>query len=345
MHQTRTTRRTTGRLRSRVLSPEDREVDPAVRGFAPWVEDESIVARVGGAFLTGYRAGLESRRCVDAVPVLQDQPDQWRGFALEGLGMAAGVRSALSPVNRHQLQEVLVACGERHAYMLYVGLGWALARTPRVSWPDLRRWDPLMVPLVLDGYGFHEVFFRTPRVLTDEGVVMPSAPAWPGAPELGRQHLAQGVGRGLWFVVGGSEVALADTIERAPGELRASMWSGAGLAAAYAGGRGAEGLRLLRKRASGYAPALQQGAAFAIEARRRAGTVVPHTEVAARELCDRSVEQVHDVVVAALPPGRLVDGRDWGSYESWRLDVASSVSTRPSRLVTGPDQHLQSVGS
>jgi len=315
----------TGRARTWALYPHPGEVNPDVRGFSPWAEGESIVADVGTAFLTGYRAGLQARRCTDAITDLQQLPDQWRGFAMEGLGMAAGVRSAISPLDRHQFDEVVLACGERHGYMLYVGLGWSMARTPRLTWPRLSRFDPLLAALILDGYGFHEVFFNTRRVL-EQGLRGMADLPWPGSTDQARQHVMQGIGRGMWFVTAGSPPELTRRFAAFPANLRASLWAGCGLAAAYAGGRDGDGLAELRTEAGEHAAALGQGAAFAVEARRRASTVVDHTGIAARVLCGRSIAEVHELVVAATPASNDVDAPDWTAYERWRHAVIGALA-------------------
>lgn len=319
--------RWTGRLRSRLLCPPPDSVDPDVRGFRPWSQDESIVRAVGNAFLTGYRAGLEASRCTDAIHGLQDLPAQSRGFAMEGLAMAAGVRSALSPLNRHQFRDLVVACGERHTYMLHIGLGWAMARTPRILWPRLEDLDPLLVPLVLDGYGFHEVFFHTERVLS-LGPRAFDLSAWPAEPERGLQHVMQGVGRGMWFVSGGSGAELERLFSTQPADSRSSLWAGAGLAATYAGGCTEAGMLDLIARSGRHLGALRQGAMFAVEARRRAGTCVPHTHLAARVLCGQPTADIHTTVVNALPEGNRIDAGDWRAYEDWRTTLIATSSRR-----------------
>lgn len=318
-------------LRTRLFLPSEREVDPAVRGFSDWEGGESIVSRVGHSFLEGYGAGLRARGAVAAVRDLQRLPDRWRGFAMEGLGMAMGVRDALRPGGSH-FCGLLATAGERHGYMLYVGLGWAMARTPRMTWPDLTRLDPLLVPLVFDGYGFHEIFFNTQRVW-DAGTVELSIPAWPGSPEAGAQHVMQGVGRGLWFVTGGSPTRLVQSIDRFAPTFAPSLWAGAGLASAYAGGRDEDGLRELVTAAGEHAAWLRQGASFGIEARDRADTVVPHVGLAARVLCGRDVREVTALVRDARPAGSRVDGGEPDAFELWRHEIAGAYRRDTSPVV------------
>jgi len=317
-----------GALRRRLLTPQLREVEPQVRGFDAWVEGPSIVEPVGTAFLTGYAAAMACGRRIEAVTAVAELPRSEVGFAMEGLAMGAAVRSSLSPFNRHQFDEVVAIAGERHAYMLYVGLGWALARTPWFTWPRLDRFDPMLLGLVLDGFGFHEVFFHT-RSVWERGVDAFDLRAWPGDRETGLQHVMQGVGRGAWFVCGGSPERLAQAFDALPAAYHASLWAGSGLAAAYAGGRQADGLADLVRRSGPHRHWVQQGASFAIEARSRAGTVVDHTHLAARHLCDRSLTEVVDLVRRARPEGARVDAGDLTAYEAWRAAVAAEYAAAP----------------
>lgn len=313
------------RLRERVLLPADREVTPDRRGFHAWAEGPSLTEPVGRAFLAGYRAGLRARHTREAAAAIQQMSPQWRGFAMEGLGMAAGVRDGLGVASRRRFTDLLVHCGERHGYMAYVGLGWSVARLPRLVWPRFDRLDPVLAPLVLDGYGFHETFFHTEQVLARRQVPFPLERHWPGSRDDGAQQLMQGVGRALWFVAGGAPTTLAGLVERFDTAHHASLWAGTGLAAAYAGGRDAAALRTLRGLAAEHRDWLAQGAAFGIEARVRAGLVVAHTEVAASELCGRSAAEAAAVTWVSRPDPAAVDAGDWGVYEVWRHDVAARL--------------------
>ena len=49
--------------------------------------------------------------------------------------------------------------------MIHVGVGWAWARLPVNLARGKARFDPVLRWLALDGYGFHEAFFKWPRYL------------------------------------------------------------------------------------------------------------------------------------------------------------------------------------
>ncbi|MBO0611240.1 DUF1702 family protein, partial [Myceligenerans salitolerans] len=242
----------------------------------------------------------------------------------------------LEPWHRAAFHELVSVSGGRHSYMMHVGLGWALARMPLPLWPDLRRVDPMIGPLVLDGYGFHEVFFHTAQVLSEKTVLRNRGLSrkrgpfpfdrWPGPREQGIQQLMQGVGRGLWFVSGGSPARLDTIITSFAADQRGSMWAGVGLAATYAGGRDAEALHELREAAGTDLAWLRQGSAFAAEARHRAGTVTAHTPVAVRVLCGTDLDDAVNACAITRPPGQRADRGDWSVYEEWRHRLAEHLA-------------------
>ncbi|RPF19726.1 DUF1702 family protein [Myceligenerans xiligouense] len=311
------------RLRATLTTPGVREVDPERRGFRPWEAGPSIVAPVGHAFLDGYRIAMTERGPAQAARRLDDLPRQWQGFAAEGAAMAITIRAALEPWSRHGFATFEAVTEGRHSYMAHVGLGWALARLPRPFWPDLTTLDPAVAPLVLDGYGFHEVFFHSTRTLERRGTGFPEH-RWPGGAGAARQSLMQGIGRGLWFWAGGSPTGIADVVARFDRRFSGSLWAGTGLAAAYAGGRDRTALAELLTVAGDDRRWVRQGAAFAVEARHRAGTVNEHTPVASAALCGGPVADVVELVGSCRP--RPADGApDRTAYESWRRAVATAL--------------------
>ena len=209
--------------------------------------------------------------------------------------------------------------------MVYVGVGWAMARLPRSRWPAAGSFDPLLRGLVLDGYGFHQAYFSTRRYVHEQYRELPFR--WPDDPTRAHSHHAvdQGIGRALWFV-GGTDVERVTTlIDRFPVERRADLYAGTGLAATYAGGVEEAELVRLREHAGVHAPHLAQASAFAAEARVRAGLVQPHTHVATRVLCGTSPEHAAQLTHDTRPARPVND--DVPAYESWRRTVADHFVT------------------
>jgi hypothetical protein len=208
--------------------------------------------------------------------------------------------------------------------MAYVGIGWAMARLPRFRWPDGSAFDPLLRWLVLDGYGFHQAYFRTRRYVSEQ-YQDPRFP-WPQGSQrwYANRAIDQGIGRALWFVAGTDPERVAATIEEFPPERRSDLYSGAGLAASYAGGADEAELRLLWQRAGTYRAQVAQACVFAADARVRAGLVVPHTRVATQVFCGLTPEQAAEVSAVTRPDQPAQSDQDaLPAYEVWRQRIAN----------------------
>ena len=124
--------------------------------------------------------------------------------------------------------------------MVHVGAGWALAQLRLRVDRALARLDPLLGWLAVNGYGFHHGYFHGPRRwIASESRV--------GSTGYARRVFDQGLGRSLWFVEGAEVARIAATIARFPASRHADLWSGVGLACAYAGGVAAEAIEDLER--------------------------------------------------------------------------------------------------
>jgi len=148
----------------------------------------------------------------------------------------------------------------------------------------------------------------------------PDGPQWYAG-----RAIDQGIGRAMWFV-GGTDVELVATmIDKFPDHRSADLYSGAGLAATYAGGANEQELRAFWERADGYRPQVAQGCVFASSARVLAGLVMPHTHLAARVFCDLTPQEADEVSTRLRPDGP--DG-DVPAYEVWRRQIAAEFAAR-----------------
>jgi enediyne biosynthesis protein E3 len=310
-----------GRFRRRILTPNVSATSLAVRGFhvkSPAAQE--LLETIGRTFLDGYGYAAAAATPRAAEEPLEQVPGYFRGFAYEGAAMGFAVRDALPFGGGGRVAEFLAGRGRDHVYMAYVGIGWAMARVPRFRWPDPAGYDPLLRWLVLDGYGFHQAYFRTQRYVR-EHYQEPTFP-WPGDATgwYANRAIDQGIGRALWFVGGTAPDVVADLIDAFPDERRADLYSGAGLAATYAGGADEAELRQFWQRAGTYQPQLAQASAFAAEARVKAGLVVPHTRLATQVFCRVPPERAAEISAAVRPDLSGVD--DLPAYEVWRQRIA-----------------------
>ncbi|MEU8264649.1 DUF1702 family protein [Micromonospora sp. NPDC048999] len=311
-------------LRRRILTPNLSETKVEVRGFhAKNAAARELLETIGETFLAGYAFAVEAKGHEDAVRRLAGIPTRFRGFAYEGAAMGFAVLDALPFGRSTNVSRFLAGAGAQHVYMAYVGVGWAMARVPRFRFRRLAMPDPLLRWLALDGYGFHQAYFKTDQYV--RAAYQDPAFPWPGGGPRSYVNRAidQGIGRALWFVCGTAAERVADTINGFPEHRRADLWSGAGLAATYAGGADEDELRSFLRRAGRYRAQVAQGSAFAAAARVRAGLVVPHVGAATTVLCGLTPAEAAALTDERRPEGP--DGEQLPAYELWRQRVANDL--------------------
>jgi hypothetical protein len=315
-------------LRRRVLTPSTKGTKLSVRGFyekSP--ETRDMLEQVGAMFLVGYSIAAGARSTEEAEDKLEELPPQFQGFAYEGAGMGFAMRDGL-PFGGTWVERFVESRHPGHVYMVYVGVGWAMARLPRFRWARATGGlsDPVLRWLALDGYGFHQAYFHTEKYVRRQ-YQEPDFPWPPGGPaSYASRVIDQGIGRATWFVCGADPGRVAQTLNEFPAARRPDLYSGAGLAATYAGAADEDELRVFRQRGSAYVQQIAQGSAFAATARFRTGLVTPHTELAARILCGTTPGRAAEVCEQTLPAAS--EGGGVPAYELWRQRIASGLMSR-----------------
>lgn len=311
-------------MRRGLFGIDERETHPATRGFV--VSDPAVEARltrIGKTFVAGYHGALLDPRPEPLEETLAAVETGWRGFAAEGVGMALALVDFLTPGRSRRLAAFLDGPGRPHRYLVAVGAGWTLARVPRRVDPLLASLDDHLRWLVLDGYGFHHGYFGWRHSLERHRV--------PGRlAGYQRRAFDPGLGRSLWFVEGADPERIAKRIATFPPERHRDLWSGVGLACAYAGGLAPRGIGLLRDLAGPHAPDLAQGAAFAALARRDGEDPAPHTDGACSVLCGlkgAAAAELTARVEGELPaPGPYRRDDPDPLYERWRRRVRTALA-------------------
>jgi enediyne biosynthesis protein E3 len=306
------------------ISPDETRFDR--RGFAPAQPDvEKHLETAGCAFVGGYNTALAKPHANELVVRLNDVELLYRGFAFEGAAMALTLLDLITPWNRRRFFEyVNIPTGNSHVYMLHVGVGWGIARIPwarRNFERVMARYHPLYRWLTLDGYGFHEGFFYTRRYVAQHQTPR-------GLSTDGAHVFDQGLGRSMWFSQGADATRIAAVISAFPPGRQQDLWSGAGLAATYAGGVTQDVLEALVSRAGGAAPAIAQGAAFAAKARQRAGNLNDHTELACSVFCGCSPDEAAKITDECLTD--LPDDGPEPAYAVWRARIQQRFAQQPS---------------
>jgi len=276
---------------------------------------QARLEQVCDAVLDGYHAALDADDEVELAASLARLDPELRGFACEGAAMALTLLDRLvprPPWRPGRWDAFLAGTGADHPYMAHVGAGLALARLRRKLRLPRKGFDPLLGWLVADGYGFHEGFFRAGEVARDRARSR-------RVEGYARQAFDQGIGRSLWFSCGADVDRIARAIGAMSPERASDLWSGVGLACAYAGGVERSGIESLRALADRFAPDLAQGAAFAAQARARAGNPTASTDLACQVLCGCSASAAAAETVRAqegLPEDGLVP-----AFEVWRRRI------------------------
>jgi hypothetical protein len=305
-----------GQLRKHVLGIAPIEAAFRRRGF--FDGDAGIRSRleqVGSEFLRGYHGALEVGQPERFGSLLNSGPAEFRGFAFEGAAMGLALLDFLTPWDRDRVRRFLAGPGEAHAYMVHVGVGWVLARVRRKITAPPGYLDPLFGWLAVDGFGFHEGYFSASRYVY--------AQKPPRASGYACRVFDQGLGRSIWFVDCGDVHRIPNTIAAFRTSRQADLWSGVGLACAYAGGADSAALVSLRDAAGSMLPHLSQGVAFAAKARLRAGNPSRLTDLAAEVVCGISAAAAAEITELALADC-LVAGSE-PAYEVWRQGIRSRL--------------------
>lgn len=272
-------------------------------------------------FLLGFNLATTHWRAPHAA--LSEVDAEERGFAYEGAGMFAGVLDLVTAGRARALARLLAGPGSDYVHLVHVGAGWLFTvvgvTATRVPATPLLGW------LALDGSGFGEVYFGGVAALRRRAARRPG-PTW-------EARLA-GCGRALWFVQSADPDGVAEVVAGAPEPARPHLWSGVGLAAAYAGAVDEEGRERLVRAAAGYGAHLRQGVVFAAGARVRADVVPGHTEAACRQLLGVGAAEAArwaDEAAADLGASRAV-----AAYLTWKARLRDRTRiARPCDIAGG----------
>lgn len=265
----------------------------------------------------GCQITLQSSNFAVLVPRLDAGEPELRGFIYEGAGIGLAALDCLMPW-KNRVKDFLDGPGSTYIYAVPLGAGMGLARLRRNPERFMRRLDPVLGWVIIDGYGFHEGFFSRKRYIENqEQAKQLSAYA--------RRVFDHGLGRAIWFVKSTNAQRVAETIAAFPEERRGDLWSGIGLACGYTGGVDHATVQILQEAAGPYKHHLAMGAAIAANARHEVGNPSPHAEWACEVLwglSSKTVSQMVDEARKNLPPDS-----DEPAYEVWRQRlIAKSIA-------------------
>jgi enediyne biosynthesis protein E3 len=308
-------------LRKLVFSVSLSEADYSKRGFhCSDGRARKHFERIGETAIAAFNLALDEPQPEGLGARLEAEFDRelW-GYAYEGAAMALTVLDCLSPWQKHRARRFAQGPGAAHIEIVHVGIGFSLARLHRRVEPAIPRFDPLFGRLVLDGWGFHEGYYHLPRCRREGG------PASGLPPHASRRVFDQGLGRSLWFTQCAEVERISNAIAKFPLDRAGDLWSGIGLACAYAGGADRPEIEALGKAAGTYQAQLAEGASFGAKARQRGRCPSSHTSMACEVLCGKSAEDAAAVVDEALSKIKL--DQQETAYLAWRRQVLARYET------------------
>lgn len=304
-----------GRIRRSLFGLSAAETALTDRGFYRGSQQaQDQFQRIIYAFVQGYHMALEDHRLEELAPRLQEIDSEFRGFAFEGAALELTCLDYFCPWKR-RFQAFACGPGGNHIYELYIGAGWTLGRLPRSTGQFLNQFDPLLRWLAVDGYGFSAGFSSWRRFLQDQALP-------PRLSGYALRAFDQGLGRSLWFVKGADAAQIITAIQAFPRYRQRDLWSGVGVACAYAGGGEPGAIRALGDAAKAHRPHLAQGSAFAAMARKRAGNPMSYTNLTCEVFSGRSIEETVKITYESmhgLPQHE-------GTYELWRSQVRTRLA-------------------
>lgn len=274
---------------------------------------------VAETLVGGFHAAIGDGRLHVLVPRLNAIAPEFRGIAYEGAGMGLTLLDALFPW-QNRLHTFLAGAGARYTDLIYIGAGLVLPRLRKHPESFVAQLDPITGWLVVDGYGFYEGFFSGSRYVEDKEIPVHLSP-------YARRVFDQGLGRSIWFSTGANPDRIHTTIEAFPVGRRADIWSGIGLACAYAAGVvDHNAIQKLQMLAGAYQPQLALGAAIGARFRLQSGHKAAHTELACELLWGLPSDTVAHMTDLAMQELPIADKEPL--YDMWRKRIETQFMER-----------------
>ncbi|MFH5209777.1 DUF1702 family protein [Antrihabitans sp. NCIMB 15449] len=259
-------------------------------------------------------------------PMLNGADNDVRGVAYEGVGMGLSLLDCMLP-HKKRLAGLLNGPGGAHKPLLYIGAGLALPRMPVNPLRVMSRYEDNERWLILDGYGFYHGFFTPERSLQRQ--VRPRRITGYAA-----RMFDCGLGRSLWFTSAANTQRVADIVGRFPVHRRGDLWSGVGLACAYAAAVADEAaLTRLVIAAGPDADQFAVGVAVAADFRQIGGNPSDHTDLACTISWGEDSATVAEIAATERAAGSS-QGASAASYEEWRQSLRAAWTARHPHTIT-----------
>lgn len=267
-----------------ILKIKPSQIDLVKKGFS--VNSSEPQSQHLQSITNAFAVGFNSVIMCDKSSFNQIELSQ-KGFYHEGSAMAFALTDCLF-LKRPSKFRVIQNIHEwpNFSYLKHVGVGWVFAKVPWARTFLFNKLDPVRRWLAIDGWGFHDAFFKTTKTL---GKNFPLS--------LENEEInvyLQGIGRALWFIKGSEPQLIFKFISQCPSHYRAALWSGVGLAVTYAGCHEKNKFLLdqIKDLSGTYILNLQQGVAFGATAAFKGETVSEQTIHTCNVLTGQTVEHL-----------------------------------------------------
>lgn len=285
------------------------EVQVSTRNFKSFSPIfSSHIELIGCCFLDGYHSQLSTSNINNLIDdIYLSVNNNLLGFAFEGAAMSAKILDFINPFGTYTENLFNNSIINKYEYLLYVGIGWAIARLPFKRKLLSKYLNHFLYPLIIDGIGFHQGYFYTKSTIESQYI-----PKY--IDHIDYFAFDQGVGRSLWFSNGGDAYSIVKSINKFHWSRHSNLWIGVGLASTYAGGnnRAIAELCYFSKR---YRANLALGASFAAKARHRANNITHDTEHACSIYCNTTA-----IEAAELTDFYLAKSEDT-NYNNWQYKL------------------------
>ena len=237
----------------------------------------------------GTRIGLKGYS--GAIRRQLEEHDTWtEGWFAEGVGQGLYLHDLRHENNFEHLFQFLSNFPERgFTIAAYIGVGLAIGHSGTFSSEVYEKLDEEDRSWVFDGLGFYKILYAQNPTFTNVEI-----PNYVDLEEERQSAFYSGVGRGLWFSVGGYEIEkLVKAAGSFPTRHQEWIWCGLGFASTYAGGT-EQILLNLKEKAGVNLEFLRVGSAIAILEQGK--VQVAHRESAAQVFFGKSIFEIVDIV-------------------------------------------------
>lgn len=247
------------------------------------------------------------------IAFLEKEPPEFRSVSFESASMELALQDLSIGSKLHNWKKLYTHFGKVHSFYLYIGLGWAFAKTanfPSSNWKPLHS---LMQLMVFDGIGYYYGLFRGRKTVRKQ--MIPEE-----IDQKDYRGFDQGLGRRLWYIAKGEVQEVTKLIQVFPVLRQPDLWRGVGIACGYVGGNKKKDLELLAEAAAEWKQQLCSGVTLAGMARLTSNSVTEDIKRASRILCDKTMEEIEEFKTNTIDK---IDLEGEGNSDNWITHLES----------------------